>query len=574
MRLRSTALRTEIPASPRAARRVVRLVFALLAGLLLVTESRAQVTAFTYQGRLTVGGQPATGLYDFRFLLANTELTGGAVGQPILLEEIPVTNGVFTVALDFGLGAFDGAARWLEIAVRSGTNTGLHTVLSPRQLVTSVPYAMRAAVASQVQGTGIITLSMLDNSVLAKFQQLTALSDSLAALSNRTETNILSAGTFVSSNPADPLLLARGLRGVVTVAAPAWVNGSFTAVPSARSAHTAVWTGQEMVVWGGTLGAGLYSGVGAWYRPELDTWQGVSPVSAPSARAGHTAVWTGSEMLVWGGFSGSSYLNTGGRFSVPNQLWTSVTTTDAPAVRDAHVAVWTGSRMVVWGGRNSTGLLADGALYSPTNNTWTTLPLFNAPAPRMGATVVWTGDRMLVWGGEGTNSYLNTGGQLLCPNGVPSEWWSTSPFGTPTARSGHTAVWTGSRMLVWGGLRLGTYLSDGAAYNPLTGSWTPLALTNAPTARTLHNAVWTGAEMVIFGGETASGTVASGGAYDPTTDTWRVLGNPGSPQARSESTAAWTGSEALFFGGRNEGSPLAALQRLTPQPAWYFFRKP
>lgn len=192
----------------------------------------------------------------------------------------------------------------------------------------------------------------------------------------------------------------------------------------------------------------------------------------------------------------------------------------------------------------------------------------------MGATVVWTGDRMLVWGGEGTNSYLNTGGQLLCPNGVPSEWWSTSPFGTPTARSGHTAVWTGSRMLVWGGLRLGTYLSDGAAYNPLTGSWTPLALTNAPTARTLHNAVWTGAEMVIFGGETASGTVASGGAYDPTTDTWRVLGNPGSPQARSESTAAWTGSEALFFGGRNEGSPLAALQRLTPQPAWYFFRKP
>lgn len=39
-------------------------------------------------------------------------------------------------------------------------------------------------------------------------------------------------------------------------------------------------------------------------------------------------------------------------------------------------------------------------------------------------------------------------------------------------------------------------------------------------------------------------------------------------------TAAWTGSEALFFGGRNEGPPLAALQRRTPQPAWYFFRKP
>ena len=208
MRFLSTALRAETPAPPRAARRVVRLVFALLAGLLLVTESRAQVTAFTYQGRLTVGGQPATGLYDFRFLLANWEVTVGAVGQPILLEEIPVTNGVFTVALDFGWGAFDGTARWLEIAVRSGTNTGLHTVLSPRQLVTSVPYAMRAAVANQVQGTGIITMSMLDTSVSAEF---TALSDSLAALSNRTETNI-SANAIVGGLTTNIAVLGPGPR--------------------------------------------------------------------------------------------------------------------------------------------------------------------------------------------------------------------------------------------------------------------------------------------------------------------------------------------------------------------------
>ena len=92
--------------------------------------------------------------------------------------------------------------------MRSGTNTGLHTVLSPRQLVTSVPYAMRAAVANQVQGTGIITMSMLDSSVSAKF---TVLSDSLAALSNRTETNI-SANAIVGGLTTNIAVLGPGPR--------------------------------------------------------------------------------------------------------------------------------------------------------------------------------------------------------------------------------------------------------------------------------------------------------------------------------------------------------------------------
>ena len=61
-------------------------------------------------------------------------------------------------------------------------------------------------------------------------------------------------------------------------------------------------------------------------------------------------MWTGSEMIVWGGYNGSGYLNDGGRYNPAANSWTAVTTTGAPAARAYHTAVWTGSEMIVWGG--------------------------------------------------------------------------------------------------------------------------------------------------------------------------------------------------------------------------------
>lgn len=106
----------------------------------------AQTTAFTYQGRLQSANGPATGLYDFNFLLHSTAGGGTPLTGPVVLSAVPVTNGVFSVVLDFG-DRFPGADRWLEIAVR--TNRGLaYTTLSPRQRLTSTPYAVRAGVAT------------------------------------------------------------------------------------------------------------------------------------------------------------------------------------------------------------------------------------------------------------------------------------------------------------------------------------------------------------------------------------------------------------------------------------------
>src|SRR5439155_17250431 len=85
-----------------------------------------------------------------------------------------------------------------------------------------------------------------------------------------------------------------------------------------------------------------------------DTWTPTSLTNAPAARSRHTAVWTGSEMIVWGGFAGfSGFLNTGGRDTPSADSWTPTSITNAPGARDSHTAVWTGSEMIVWGGQIS-----------------------------------------------------------------------------------------------------------------------------------------------------------------------------------------------------------------------------
>ena len=81
-----------------------------------------------------------------------------------------------------------------------------------------------------------------------------------------------------------------------------------------------------------------------------DTWTAAGTINAPSRQYLHTVVWTGSEMIVWGGFDSSSYLNTGGTYNPITDTWTTTSTTNAPYGRCGHTAVWTGIEMIVWGG--------------------------------------------------------------------------------------------------------------------------------------------------------------------------------------------------------------------------------
>ena len=98
--------------------------------------------AFTYQGRLNDGGDLANGTYDFEFKLYDAASGGSQVSSTVTKDDVTVTDGLFTVELDFGDGVFTGDARWLEIGVRPGSSTGAYTTLTPRQALTPAPYAL------------------------------------------------------------------------------------------------------------------------------------------------------------------------------------------------------------------------------------------------------------------------------------------------------------------------------------------------------------------------------------------------------------------------------------------------
>ena len=327
-----------------------------------------------------------------------------------------------------------------------------------------------------------------------------------------------------------------------------WTATSTTNAPAARASHTAVWTGSEMIVWGGY--GGSYFNTGGRYTPSTDSWAAVSNVNAPSARGGHTAVWTGDEMIVWGGDDGMS-VNTGGKYNPATDTWTATNTTTAPLGRIFHTAVWDGSEMIVWGGWNEFELRSGGR-YNPGTDSWADTSISSAPSARYNHAAVWAGSEMIVWGGwNGSNSF-NTGGRY---NPGTDAWTATSTTNSPTARYDHTGVWTGNEMIVWGGRNTGNYFNTGGKYNPSTDNWGATSTTNAPEARFGHTAVWTGNDMIVWGGTNMQKQFNTGGRYNPGTDNWMATATTNAPERRAYHTAVWSGSEMLVWGGLNDLGP-------------------
>jgi N-acetylneuraminic acid mutarotase len=331
-----------------------------------------------------------------------------------------------------------------------------------------------------------------------------------------------------------------------------WTATSTTNAPSARYHHTAIWTGSEMIIWGGgdSSSPGGVTNTGGRYNPSTDSWMATSTTNAPCHRYGHTAIWTGSEMIVWGGNGVACHSNIGGRYNPNTDTWTTTSNTNAPAARVYHSAVWTGSEMIVWGGLVDNDVNTGGR-YNPNTDTWTATTTINAPAAREGNTAVWTGSEMIVWGGG-----FNRGGRY---NPSTDTWRATTTINAPSGRSGDTAVWTGSEMIVWGGNG-----NTGGRYFPSTNSWIATSTTNAPEGRADHTAVWTGTEMIVWGGAGGSGILDTGGRYNPNTNRWMATTTTNAPAARVYHSAVWTGSEMIVWGGGfNTGGRYCAPPPLT-----------
>jgi hypothetical protein len=122
---------------------------AIIGGLCAAAIIAASATAepFTYQGTLEDNGSPADGTYDLRFELYATPVAGAQVASPVIINDVTVIDGRFTVELDFGSGVFQDTDRYLEIEVRDGASAGSYTTLSPRTAINPAPSAQHASTA-------------------------------------------------------------------------------------------------------------------------------------------------------------------------------------------------------------------------------------------------------------------------------------------------------------------------------------------------------------------------------------------------------------------------------------------
>lgn len=290
----------------------------------------------------------------------------------------------------------------------------------------------------------------------------------------------------------------------------------------------AVWTGAEVLLWGGGFSyrAEGSQSAGAAFDPRSRRLRALPPAPI-SPRWWHTAVWTGQEMIVWGGACGQHECRDGAAYDPASDSWRPIA--DAPMGGYAHRVVWTGREMIAWGGSDdyqaegSFGFprtfLNSGYAYSAASDSWRELA--QAPLePRGWHSAVWTGREMIVWGGvmsPCTTSPCEAYPVDTAAYDPLTDRWRQIAQGPLSGRVDHSAVWTGEHMIVWGGSPPGGGLGydDGALYDPAADAWWELAQ-SPMESRYRHAALWTGGEMIIWGGEGGgSGSFADGAVFRP-----------------------------------------------------------
>ena len=301
---------------------------------------------------------------------------------------------------------------------------------------------------------------------------------------------------------------------------------------------------------------------------ETGMWtSAVSTVDAPEGRTGAMPVWTDEDMLVWGGtVPDVGVVGTGANYDVATNTWTAIAPAPDGYATTGHQAVWTGSQMLVWGGQLADGTVTnEGRLYDPVTDSWTSMSTVDAPAGRYDAVSVWTGEEFLVWGGarvdNGVTTYLDDGAAY---NPVTDTWTPVSASGL-AGRSIPQAVWTGSEMMIWGGNSwesgVGTtFYNDGALYNRSTDSWTPVSAVDAPVGRILSSMVFGNNQVIVWGGFNFAENphhLQNGGIYDLATSTWTPMSVDGAPVATTSASAAWTGVSMVVWGGSAVTGPVS-----------------
>jgi N-acetylneuraminic acid mutarotase len=386
-----------------------------------------------------------------------------------------------------------------------------------------------------------------------------------------------SPGSSLPAEPGGPRLASPPVTTSASIAATSeqLMSGRWSALPAAPTTHrdgaSVVWTGSELLVWGGASGAEDHQlhADGAAYDPESGDWR-LLPASPLSPRVGQAAAWTGTEMVVWGGYERGGYTPSeptadGAAYDPTTNRWRVLPAAPLSARGDA-TALWTGAEVVVLGGEPGGGgqpgevggspqTYGDGAAYDPSANRWQHIP---APVPPAGHPLTW-------------NTAIQLDGELL----AWSEWEINPAGGNPAggvdlfSYSEQTGTWAlipaaaGALPDVAEALSAGKLaVVRGSPYNcgNCPGPWVPEATdlydpagngwTRLPTdPLTGGLAAWTGAALFSFnpGAEMASES-------DPSTD---VV--PGDASVFDPATNGWQRLPAAPWGGCDNGLPWAPV---------------
>jgi hypothetical protein len=317
-----------------------------------------------------------------------------------------------------------------------------------------------------------------------------------------------------------------------------------------------------------------------------DAWRALPAVNAPSVREEPWVIPTQDGMLVFGGYfhdgtANDPFLDDGAFYRLCSDTWTGMTTLNVPHAITDTVAIrppghWTGAELLVWGGANTispAGEYLEGrsvsfaTRYDSVRDAWSTLNRDGEPTAREYAVDIWTGDKLLIWGGvaqSGDKAWENhQDGALYDP--AADRWTAMSTASAPSGRlASQRYVWTGEKLIVWGGVKFvpgGGFnpsyesLTDGGIYDPSKDAWTPIATSGAPTSGSA-DLVWTGQRMIALGrldGYTTPGKIEFDAAsFDPEANVWSPMSAPSPSIAdtveQAQRKLVWTGKELAVFG--------------------------
>lgn len=352
-----------------------------------------------------------------------------------------------------------------------------------------------------------------------------------------------------------------------------------TAPIASRSSAVGVWTGTQMVIWGGASGrdGAVLHADGAAYDPDSRTWSKLPP-GPLTARAQAASVWTGKSVFIWGGFvgDGATAASDGALYTPADQTWRQVPTARVTA-HGAVRAFWTGSVVVLlstppWAGKGTDPGANDGSdqvnaqSYNPATGSWTRLPDLRLHSGHTADVVidVGAGNRIYVWSlwshntPTGPGSFATTAGVDGYTLEVDKRRWVSNTLALPDHAVSSSPLWTGRDIAMpaistWFGAA-----SRGPA--PMNLAGVMLDPSTSSTRPIVHGAVddlgaqylWTGAALLGFNTGTdtsdAHGPVHPGraAAWDPTSNTWKRL--PDAPLFGNELVTVWTGRELLMWG--------------------------